>query len=145
MSSQLKITLKQASKVLITTLLLTISSVSLANNEASIHSLSGFVTITEQNGDVRRAQPTDKLHVGDTINTGNESQIIFILGNGKRVELGSLESYTIKESDKDQNSGEIFAGRSLSNKSPTLSTATSAGGGVADAPTTPAPGGSPTD
>lgn len=115
-----------------------------ANDAGSVSNVSGYVTVTNADGEVKRLKDGDKLNSGDIINTGNDSGVLISLANGETITLGALASYSVGQSDDSGNGA--FAQRSLGGNSPTLSTATSAGGGVIeDAPTTPAPGGSPTN
>lgn len=111
---------------------------------ASISNLSGYVTATSADGEVRRLVDGDKLMEGDVLNTGNESSVLITLNSGEIIKLGELANYTIDAVQDAKKDTDVFAQRSLINKSPTLSTATSAGGGIS-APTTPTPGGSPTN
>ncbi|RBP52947.1 hypothetical protein [Arenicella xantha] len=134
------------SVVLTTTLLLLTSASSAFGNSraASIESLIGYVTATNSNGEVKRLTDSDTLNEGDVLNTGSASSISITLANGDLIQLGELDTYTVGAADDTKNKGGSFAQRSLNKKSPTLSTAISAGGGVA-VPTTPAPGGSPSN
>jgi hypothetical protein len=135
---QYKNTLKHVSCVLIAALLLVFVGAAQAD---SVGAITGYATVTSANGDTKRLKLGDTLEVGDVVNTGNESSITIVLANGTTITLGSLQTYTVvKGSDGGGDNG--FAPSSLSSKSPTLSTATSAGGSVE---TTPDPGGSPTN
>jgi len=126
---QLKLqnTLKYISNALLAALLLIATSSAFAEDTNSIDAVSGYVTVTSSNGDVKRSKPGDTLKEGDIITTGADSSASIILADGSVVNISELSSYTI---GKDQ--GGKFAPRSLSTNSPTLSTATSAGGGVID-------------
>lgn len=123
-------------------LLLVSASSAFANSTtASIDNITGYATVTTANGDVKRLANGDTLNEGDVLNTGSESSASITLANGDVIKLGEKDTYTIAGTSSE---GGTFAQRSLSTKQPTLSTATSAGGGVA-APVTPMPGGSPSN
>jgi hypothetical protein len=157
-----KNTIKQLSGALLAALFLLNSGALLANEASAITAITGYVTVTALNGDTKRLALGDKLKNGDVVNTGNESSVSITLANGEVVTLGGLARYTV--GGQNDAGGGAFANRSLSDKSPTLSTATSAGGGIVQdnevppvtptppapvdppaptPPTTPPPGGSP--
>ena len=129
--------------VVIATLLAT--TVSHANQSGTVSSVSGYVTVTTPDGEVRRLKAGDKVNDGDVINTGDNSSAVIELDNGEKITLGAVQSYALGQPVA-AGKGENFANRSLGGKSPTLSTSANAGGGTSEgAPTTPAPGGSPTN
>jgi len=118
-----------------------------ADSAVIVASVSGYVTVTDSEGETKRLKDGDKVEAGSVINTGSGSGVIITLPDGKVVNLGELDSFAVTPGAGD-GSGGAFAQGSFSSKpgSPTLSTATSAGGGVNNgAPTTPQPGGSPTN
>ena len=132
-----KNTIKQMSGALLAALFLLNSGALLANEAGAITAITGYATVTTSNGDTKRLALGDKLENGDVVNTGNESGVSITLANGEVVVLGGLASYTVGgQNDAD---GGTVGNRSLSNKSPTLSTATSAGGGIEVPPVTPTP------
>ena len=136
---QYKNTLRHLSCILIAALLLVTAGASLAAQAGTVGTVVGYVTVTNANGDTKRLKDGDTLEIGDVITTGDDSSATFVLANGETITLGASQTYTVaKSSDGDS----PFAGRPLSNKSPSLSTATSAGGSVE---TTPDAGGSPTN
>lgn len=127
-------------------LLASINSSFAKASSASVNSLAGYVTITEKNGDIKRLAELDSLSEGGIVTTGSKSSISITLANGEIIELGESDTYTIPAGENTDNNA--FAQRSLSKKSPTLSTATSAGGRIetqSPAPTVPTPGGSPSN
>lgn len=146
----MKLNLKNAFKVIASiataTLLLMSTGAAFAESSvASVSGLTGYATVTNADGEVKRVANGDELNEGDVLNTGADSAVSIVLANGETLTIGQLESYTVSESvAKNSSAGDGFAQRSLNTKSPSLSTATSAGGGIS-APTTPAPGGSPTN
>ena len=129
-------------------LIITWSAYVYADQAATIDSLSGHVTVALTNGDVKLLKEGDTIESG-VLNTGSDSSISLTLSNGEVVTLGSLATYTLNASYDSTDKGLAFAQRSLSSGSPTLSTATSAGGAINQdtdvPPTTPAPGGSPSN
>ncbi len=142
-----KNTFKHISHVLIAVLILIISGTSFAEGDsASASDVSGYVTVTDKNGQVKRVQTGDKLEDGDVINTGNDSGVAILLADGSTVTLGPQSNYTIGDSDS---YGGGLAQRPLSGNSPTLSTSITAGGAInsigEEAPTNPGDGGSPTN
>jgi len=168
---KIKIAHKRISAVLLAAALILVTGLSFAQASVSIGIVTGYVTATSADGEVKRVKDGEELKEGDVINTGNESKVSIVLANGETITLGPLDSYTVGQI-ANKGSGGTFAPRSLTNKSPTLSTATSAGGGISDpnaapvttppavtpdpvvtpdpdpapdpTPTTPPPGGSPT-
>lgn len=148
MHLQYKNTLKRLSCILIATLLLVATGTSFAEEAGKIEAFTGFVTVTNSDGEVRRLKPEDTFEDGDIISTGEESSVTFVLANGETITLGASETYTIAQSSDDSYGSEgKFAKRPLSSKSPILSAG--AGGDLSqgiDAPaTTPGVGGSPTN
>lgn len=132
-----KNTIKQLSGALLAALFLLNSGALLANEAGAITAITGYATVTASNGDTRRLALGDKLENGDVVDTGNESSVSITLANGEVVKLGGLASYTV--GGQNNADGGTFANRSLSKKSPTLSTATSAGGGIVQDNETPTP------
>ena len=137
---QNKNTLKHLSCILIAGLLLVTAGAALAAQAGSADAVVGYVTVTNTNGDVKRLNDGDTLEVGDVVTTGEDSSVSIVLANGETITLGASQSYTLVKGSDGGDGG--FAGRSLSSKSPSLSTATSAGGSVE---ITPDAGGSPTN
>jgi len=136
---------KHLGKVLLTSLVLMLSAA--VSHAATVESVSGYVTVTSPDGEVKRLKSGDALEDGHVINTGNNSGIEIKLPSGESITLGSLASYTVGK-EASTSSGGSFAQRSLGGKSPTLSTATSAGGGFSSTnqpSPTPGSGGSPTN
>ena len=132
-------TLKRLSCTLIAALLLVTASSSFAEGAINVEAVVGYVTVTNADGEVKRLKSGDTVENGDIITTGEESSVSIILANGKTITLGASQTYTVGKNSDDGNGA--FAPRSLSTGSPTLSTATSAGG----TSTTPEDGGSPTN
>lgn len=128
--------------------LLFLAQTSLAQDAGTISAVDGYVTVTSANGETKRVEAGDTVQNGDVVNTGNESAATIVLANGKTITLGSLDSYTVNGGPAN-GEGDSVAPTSLNNTTPTLSTATSAGGSLItptdDAPTTPTEGGSPTN
>lgn len=123
--------------VLITCLILSGQAYADSKTAATITSLSGYVTVTDADGNVRRLKEGDTLEVGHIINTGNDSTVSITLSNGDIITLNSLGNYTVPgHNDPGNNNGGAFAQRTLSAGSLNLSTGTSAGG---TSPTTPNP------
>jgi hypothetical protein len=135
-------TLKHLNSTLIAAALFMATSVVFAAGSASTSVVSGYVTATSTDGQVTRVESGDEHEAGVQITTGENSSVSIVLANGEVVEVGPLSTYIVGKSAESDDKGDGFAKRSLNSKSPTLSTATSAGGGIA--PTTPSPGGSPT-
>lgn len=135
-----------ATGVLAIALLLLVSTNSAFAQDAaaSINNVAGYATVTTANGDTKRLAEGDELMEGDILNTGANSSASITLANGEVIQLGELATYTVGAVAGTNNESGVFAQRSLSTKSPTLSTATSAGGGIS-APTTPTEGGSPSN
>ncbi len=131
---------------LVALLVITWSAHVSAAQAVTIGSVEGHVTVTMPNGEVKRLEAGDTVEAG-ILNTGNNSSASLTLANGEVINLGSLASYTIGGSNEVGNNGPSFGQRSLSAKSPTLSTATTAGGAIGqDNPsTTPGSGGSPSN
>jgi len=119
--------------------LLIIGSVAVAaENTAVVKAVSGYVTKTSDNGEKKRLAPEDHLIDGNIITTGENSSVLLLLANGQTITLGPLASYTVGQKVVGNGiSGGVGAVSSAA-ASPTLSTATSAGGGI-----TPDDGGSP--
>jgi len=140
--------LKYLSGSLIAAFVLITTNIAIAADTNSTSAVSGYVTVTSIDGDTKRVSFGDKFNDGDVINTGSESSISIALANGEVITIGALSSYTIGKNTAINNKVGGFANRSLSTKSPTLSTATSAGGIItpdAPAPTVPpAPAPAPT-
>ncbi len=136
---------KYLSASLIAAILLVATNISIAADTHSANEVSGHVTATSADGSVKRLKSGDEVEDGDVINTGTESNVSITLANGEIVAVGPLSTYIVGESAK--GTGGAFANISSNTKSPSLSTATSAGGGIdnQDAPTTPPTGGSPTN
>lgn len=111
-----------------------------ANNIVSFTDLSGYVTVTTADGDVKRLKKGDTLNEGDVINTGDDSSVTVTLDSGEVVTLGGNDTFRVPSPR--QSAGSSFAQRSSGTKLPTLSSPTSAGGGAS---TTPGAGGSPTN
>ena len=108
------------------------------SGEGSVDSVSGYVTATNKNGEVRRLNKGDTLQDGDVINTGNESSITITLSNGDKVVLGALKSYTVISGNL--NTGGL-ANSTLNGQAQASPLTGTTAGGVA--PTTPDSGGSP--
>lgn len=147
MYSQYKSAINYVSSALLAALLLIAAGNAFAEgNSASVSEVTGYVTVTDKDGKVKRLEAGDKLEDGTVINTGNDSGVSILLANGETVTLGALSSYTL---GKGYGSTGGFAQRSLGGNTPTLSTSTTAGGVIGgvgdDAPTTPGDGGSPTN
>lgn len=147
-SSLYKNAIKYVSSALLAVILLMATGNLFAEgNGASVSDVSGYVTVTNKDGDVKRLKAGDSLKDGEVVNTGNDSGISILLASGETLTLGAQSSYTVGGS---VGSGDKFAHRSLGGNAPTLSTSTTAGGTIGgvdgvDAPTTPGDGGSPTN
>jgi len=107
-------------------------------SNAVVSSVSGYATITDSNGEVRRLKEGDTVDEGDKISTGNDSSLQLILSNGKVFTLGALENFTFSQAAASNlassGSGSAPANlsgknsKSLSRSSSSLSAAVSAGG-----------------
>lgn len=125
----------------IAVLLLITASSSFADEAGQADAVVGYVTVTNSDGEVKRLKDGDSLEYGDIINTGEESSVTIVLASGETITLSALQTYTVAKGAGTGDDGSPYAERSLSTGSPTLSTATSAGG----TSVTPGDGGSPTN
>jgi hypothetical protein len=105
---------------------------------AAISTISGFVTATNVDGEVRRLKSGDALEHGDVITTGEDASASISYNDGTTISLNALASHTISYGNAD---GGAFVQRTLSAGSKKLSTATSAGGSIS-VPTDQGSGGS---
>jgi len=143
-SIQYKNAKKYLRNTFIATLLVLVSGIVFAEETAKISAISGYVTVTSSDGEVRRLKDGDTIKEGDVINTGEDSTVTITLANGEIVNLGSSVVYNFGQASSETEGA--FAKRSFTTGSPVLSTATSSGGGINDnTPTTPGIGGSPTN
>jgi len=109
--------------------------------DGTVTSVSGYVTVTDNNGKVLRLQEGDKVKEGNIINTGKDSSLTLLLQNRQIITLGALETLTLTPKIS-ANSGYISStggssgsdssssstGSNLSKGSSSLSAAVSAGG-----------------
>jgi hypothetical protein len=110
---------------------------------ASITAISGFVTATNADGEVRRLKTGDALEHGDVITTGDGASASISYSDGSTTNLNALESHTVNYGNAD---GGAFAQRTLGAGATNLSTATSAGGTTSTSvPTNPGSGGTPVE
>ena len=94
-------------------------------DHVAISAISGFVTATSVNGDVRRLKSGDPLEHGDVITTGEGASASISYDDGSNINLDALASHTISYGNT---GGGAFVQRTLGAGSTKLSTATSAGG-----------------
>ena len=106
---------------------------------AAISAISGFVTATNVDGEVRRLKSGDPLEHGDVITTGEDASASISYNDGTAISLNALASHTINYGST---GGGAFVQRTLGAGSTKLSTATSAGG-TTSVPTNPGSGGTP--
>ena len=64
-------------------LLISATSAFAKDNTASIDNLTGYATVTDVNGDVKRLANGDTLNEGDVLNTGAGSAVSITLASGK--------------------------------------------------------------
>lgn len=108
-------------------------------DHATISAISGFVTATSIDGEVRRLKNGDPLEHGDVITTGEGASASISYDDGSRISLTALASHTI---DYGNTGDGAFVQRTLGAGSTKLTTATSAGG-TTSIPTNPGSGGTP--
>ena len=143
---------KHLGNVLVAAFFLMISGVSLAQNTHSASAVSGYVTVTSSDGSTRRVNVGDEFQDGDIIATGEGSSATIVLADGTVINLDESSTYKIGGDSSGGDDDDVGGGGgygdgdttppgSATSKSPTLSTATSAGGGISDGPV----GGSPTE
>ncbi len=115
----------------------------LATAAITVGDISGYVTATNKDGEVKRLKSGDTLNEGDVVNTGNDSSVTILTDGGTVLaSLGALASYAI---NSELATSDKFAPRTLNGKSPTLSTGTSAGGGIGNSPEDEIPDPNPGD
>ena len=119
---------KRTVSSLMAALLLITAGVVMAADSATVQSVSGYVTTLSDNGEKKRLKSGDQLDEGQTVYTGENSSALLLLSNGQTITLAPLSSYAIGEKIVGNGISGGTGSVSSTPASPTLSTATSAGG-----------------